>query len=105
MSDGDQGASGEEIVSLFEDSKFAAETQEFVDDQAPRLFAVVQETFDPEDVRIVAWGMTTEKGVEVFPVEGGTHLSLQSAENALIFFRAGGRALPRVMWVGGEREE
>jgi hypothetical protein len=102
VSDGDRGEGGEQRVSLFDDPKIVAEVQELVDDQAPRLFAVVRETFEPEDVQIAAWGMTTRKGVEVFPVHGGAHMSLQSADNALIFFRAGGQAVPRVVWVGGE---
>ncbi len=105
VSDGDRGEGGEKPVSLFEDPKIVTEVQEFVDDQAPRLFAVVQETFDPEDLKIVAWGMTTEKGAEVVSVHGGMHMSVQSAENALIFFRAGGRAVPRVFWVGGRDGE
>jgi hypothetical protein len=105
VTDEGQGEGGEKRVSLFDDPKIVGEIQELVDDQAPRLFAVVQETFEPEDVQIVAWGMTTKKGVEVFPVHGGTHMSLQTAENALIFYRAGGVAIPRVVWVGGEGGE
>ncbi|MEU4739743.1 hypothetical protein AB0G02_04650 [Actinosynnema sp. NPDC023658] len=97
MSEDDQGEDG----SLFDDPEFVSDVQELVDDQAPRLFAVVKETRDPEDAQIAAWGMTTKKGVEVFPVHGGTHMSLQSAENALIFFREGGRAVPHLVWVGG----
>jgi hypothetical protein len=92
---------GEKVSSLFDDPKIVAEVQELVNDQAPRLFAVVRETFDPEDVQIAAWGMTTKTGVEVFPVHGGARMSLQSAETALIFFRAGGQAVPRVVWVEG----
>lgn len=101
-SDDDQDEGREGAASLFDDPKIVAEVQELVNDQAPRLFAVVRETFDPEDVQIAAWGMTTSTGVEVTPVHGGARMSLQSAETALIFFRAGGRAVPRVVWVGGE---
>ncbi|TQM83715.1 hypothetical protein FHX81_6142 [Saccharothrix saharensis] len=93
-------------VSLLDDPKVVGEMQEFVDDQAPRVFAVVQETFGPpEDLQIVAWGMTTKTGVEVISVHGGMRMGLQSAENALIFYRAGGSAIPRIFWVGGERGE
>ncbi|MFD0203821.1 MULTISPECIES: hypothetical protein [Saccharothrix] len=94
---------GEQPVSLFDDPKVVGEVQEFVDDQAPRVFAVVQETFGPpEDLQIVAWGMTTKTGVEVISVHGGMRMGLQSAESALIFYRAGGSAIPRIFWVGGK---
>ncbi|MCE6993935.1 hypothetical protein LZG04_03785 [Saccharothrix sp. S26] len=97
---------GAKPVSLFDDPKVVREVQEFVDDQAPRVFAVVQETFGPpEDLQIVAWGITTKKGVEVIGVHGGMRMGLQSAENALIFFRAGGTAIPRIFWVGGKGVE
>jgi hypothetical protein len=56
---------------LLDDPKIVGELQEFVNDQSPRLFAVVQETFAPEDLKVVAWGMTTEKGAEVVSVHGG----------------------------------
>ena len=105
VSDGDQTENEEKPASLLDDPKIITEMQEFVDDQAPRLFAVVRETRVPEDLKIVAWGMTTRKGAEVFPVEGGLRMSVQSAESALFFFNAGGRALARVFWVGGERVE
>ncbi|WP_146173736.1 hypothetical protein [Saccharothrix carnea] len=106
MSDSDQGEGGEVPISLFDDPKVVGEVQEFVDDQAPRVFAVVQETFGPpEDLQIVAWGMTTKKGVEVISVHGGMRMGLQSAENTLIFYRAGGSANPRIFWVGGKGDE
>ncbi|WP_367131511.1 hypothetical protein [Saccharothrix sp. HUAS TT1] len=92
---------GDEGDSLFDDPEFVAEIQGLVDYQAPRLFAVVKETRNPEDAQIAAWGMTTAKGVEVVPVHGGVQMSLQSAEAALIFFREGGRAVPHLVWVGG----
>ncbi|QQQ80151.1 hypothetical protein IOD16_18240 [Saccharothrix sp. 6-C] len=105
-SDGDQAEGGETPVSLFDDPKIVGDVQELVNDQAPRVFAVVQETFGPpEDLQIVAWGMTTKTGVEVVSVHGGTRMGLQSAENALIFYRAGGRAIPQIFWVGGEGGE
>ncbi|MGW4109719.1 hypothetical protein ACWEFJ_02440 [Actinosynnema sp. NPDC004786] len=106
VSDGDQGEGGEKPASLFDDPKIVGEVQELVDDQAPRLFAVVQETFGPpEDLQIVAWGMTTKTGVEVVGVHSGARMGLQSAENALIFYRAGGRAILRIFWVGGQGGE
>ncbi|MCC8243857.1 hypothetical protein [Saccharothrix luteola] len=97
---------GKEAVSLFDDPEIVSGVQELVDDQAPRVFAVVQETFGPpEDLQIVAWGMTTKTGVEVISVHGGTRMGLQSAESALMFYRSGGRAIPRIFWVGGKGGE
>ncbi|MFJ6672722.1 hypothetical protein ACIQMJ_16560 [Actinosynnema sp. NPDC091369] len=93
----------EKTVSLFDDPEIVGAVQELVDDQAPRVFAVVQETFGPpEDLQIVAWGMTTRTGVEVIDVHGGMRMGLRSAENVLIFYRARGRAIPRIFWVGGK---
>ena len=96
---------GDEDGSLFDDPEFVAEIQGLVDHRAPRVFAVVKETRDPEDAQIAAWGMTTMKGVEVVPVHGGVHMSLRSAQDALIFFREGGRAVPHLVWVGGDDAE
>lgn len=99
--DGDRDEAEQVTGSLFDDPEFTAEIQGFVDNRAPRVFAVVQERRDPEDAQIVAWGITTGKETHVHGVHGGMHMLLQAPENALIFFREGGRAFPRIMWAGG----
>lgn len=88
--------------SLFDDPEFVTEFQGLVDRRAPRVFAVVQERRDPDDVRIVAWGLVSERGAQVYSVGGGMQMSFQAPENALLLFRDGGKAVPRIMWVTGQ---
>lgn len=92
--------------SEFEDPEFVAEVQEAVDQQAPRLFAVVREDRDAGEVEIAAWGMAhREDGAEVVSAKGGTYMSLRSADRALMVFGNRGRAVSRVVWVGGKGGE
>jgi hypothetical protein len=55
--------------------------EEFAD-EAPRVFALVEEYGERIDGRIVAWGMTFDDHVEVVSVNGGLHASLPSPERA-----------------------
>ncbi|MEV0681172.1 hypothetical protein AB0I60_32110 [Actinosynnema sp. NPDC050436] len=106
VGEGGTGEGGKTPGSLFDDPEVVIEVQKFVDEQAPRVFAVMQETLEPlADLQLVAWGITTKDGVEVSSVHGGMHMSLQSVESTLFFFRVGGQATPRIFWVGGGRGE
>jgi hypothetical protein len=69
-----------------------------VADEAPRLFAVVQEYGDRVDGRIAAWGMAFGDHAEVVAVERGLRMSLRVPENALRLFRFGSHIKARLVW-------
>ena len=68
-----------------------------VTDEAPRLFAVIQEVGDREDGWIAAWGMAFDDHVEV--VDDGACLSLQSPERARWVFGLRPDVTAHVVWV------
>lgn len=70
-----------------------------VADDAPRLFAVVQEYGERIDVRIAAWGMAFDDHAEVVGVERDMRMSLQAPENALRGFAWGSHVNARLVWV------
>jgi hypothetical protein len=57
-----------------------------VADEAPRLFAVVQEYGERVDGQIAAWGMAFADHAEVVSVKRGMRMSLQAPEKALRMF-------------------
>ena len=77
---------------------FAAMLAEMVADQAPRVFAVVQEYGDRLDGRIAAWGMAFDESVAVFGTNGNMFVGAESPEAVMDRFGAGGRVTPRVVW-------
>jgi hypothetical protein len=77
---------------------FAADLAIMVSEEAPRLFAVVQELGMREDSRIAAWGMAFEDRVDVIGLGGDVHLGTRE-ENLLRRFRIGTRVTPRLVWV------
>jgi hypothetical protein len=81
------------------EESFAADLAIMVNEEAPRLFAVVQELGVRVDSRIAAWGMAFEDRVDVIGVGGDVHLGTRE-ENLLRRFRIGGRVTPRLVWVG-----
>ncbi|PSL56498.1 hypothetical protein B0I31_103247 [Saccharothrix carnea] len=54
--------------------------------EAPRLFAIVEEYGDTEDIRVAGYGLAYEDRAEVNSVEGDFHLSSQSPEHARSLF-------------------
>ena len=77
---------------------FSALLAEMVADQAPRVFAVVQEYGDRLDGRIAAWGMAFDESVAVFGTSGNMFVSPRSPEDMTDRFRAGAGVTPRVVW-------
>jgi hypothetical protein len=84
--------------SLCDEREFAAILEQMVADEAPRLFAVVQEYGDRVDGRIAAWGMAFADHVEVISVERTRRMSLRTPENALRLFRFGSHIRARLVW-------
>lgn len=85
-----------------EPENFDKELCELAADQAPRLFAVVQEyvldTGEPEGV-VAAWGMAYEDGrAHVISVGGGRRLGLNSAERAAWWFGREDGVTARLVW-------
>ncbi|MGH3822609.1 MAG: hypothetical protein ACRDRA_07180 [Pseudonocardiaceae bacterium] len=95
----DSGNDGRERPGLEEplcsEEEFAQEVRELVADEAPRVFALVEEYGERVDGRIVAWGMAFQDGTEVVGVNG-LHLRVASAERAQRAFSR--RRTIRLVW-------
>jgi hypothetical protein len=86
------------LTPLCAESEFAAILDGMIADEAPRLFAVVQEYGERVDGRIAAWGMAFDDHTEVVSVAGGMRMSLQVPENALRVFTFGSHIRARLVW-------
>jgi hypothetical protein len=87
---------------LCDEDEFAAIIEEMVADEAPRLFAIVQEYGERVDSRIAAWGMAFADHAEVVSVELGLRTSLQTPENALRLFNFGSHIRARLVWFNSD---
>lgn len=87
------------LAPLCGEAEFTELVAEMVADEAPRLFAVVQEYGERVDGRIVAWGMAHEDRAEIVGVDGGATMSLCSAERVARVFSAPPDITARVVWV------
>ncbi|MGH3695490.1 MAG: hypothetical protein ACRDRX_16140 [Pseudonocardiaceae bacterium] len=90
------------LAPLCDEAEFAELVKELVADEAPRLFAVVQEYGERVDGRIAAWGIAFEECAEVFGVDRSQHLRLPSAERAARAFSRRPQITARVVWVDPE---
>ncbi|HEX7662687.1 MAG TPA: hypothetical protein VF444_24745 [Pseudonocardiaceae bacterium] len=98
---------------MCDEPTFAAILEGMVADEAPRLFAVVQEYGERVDARIAGWGMAFEDHAEVISVEGGIQANLDEPEGALSLFNRGSRIHARLVWfnpdaatlLGGDEED
>ncbi|RKT53023.1 hypothetical protein [Saccharothrix australiensis] len=82
----------------FPEGEFGALIWAMVNDNAPRVFAVVQEYGEREDARVGAWGLAFPERAEVVSVEGTFRMGAQSPEGALRMFESPG-VRARVVWV------
>ncbi len=87
------------LTPLCDEPEFAAILLGMVADEAPRLFAVVQEYGERIDGRIAAWGMAFDDHVEVVFVERERWMSLQAPETALRMFDFGSHIQARLVWI------
>ncbi len=83
---------------MCDEPEFAAIMEEMVADEAPRLFAVVQEYGERVDGQIVAWGMAFADHAEVVSVTRGQRMSLPTPESALGLFKFGSHIRARLVW-------
>ncbi len=82
-----------------DETRFASILEQLVADDAPRVFAVIQEYGTRLDAWIVAWGMAFDDHAEVISVEGSTRMSLQSPDTALLgFHEADEHIHARLVW-------
>lgn len=81
------------------EAEFSELIDQMVAENAPQLFAVVQELGDRVDGWIAAWGMAFEDRVEVIAADGGFRMRLQAPEAALRGYRWGGCVSARLVWL------
>ncbi len=84
------------------EEEFTALVVAMVNDEAPRLFAVVQEIGEREDGRIAAWGMAFEDHAAVLR-DGNSWLSVSSPDRARRMLSRGPDITAHLVWVK-ERE-
>lgn len=86
------------LAPLCGQAEFDEEVDELVAEEAPRVFAVVQEYGTRADARIAAWGMAFEDIAEVVGVDRSMHLRLRSPERATRFFQRRPHISAHVVW-------
>ena len=82
---------------------FTALLHEVAREDAPRLFAIVEEYGQGEDVRVAAYGLAYDDRAELNSVAGDFRLSSQSAESARRLYEispgAAGVRRAHVVWL------
>jgi hypothetical protein len=107
FSDVDQ--SGDDTVATVPDltptcgeAEFAEEINAMVADEAPKLFAIVQELGERADAVIAAWGMAFDDCAELIGADGGSRMSLESPETARWLFSRRENITAHIIWVSQE---
>ncbi len=90
-----------ELEPLGTEEEFVTLIDELVAEDAPRVFALVEECGERVDARILAWGMAFEDHAEVVGVYRGVYGRFRSAENARRTFAR--RRTVRLVWATPER--
>lgn len=83
--------------------EFDACTRELVQEDAPKVFAVVQEYGDRVDGAVVGWGMAFGDHVDIVTTDGSLR-RLASPEVALKRMRYGAHVTTRLVWVAEPEE-
>ncbi|WP_245556000.1 hypothetical protein [Actinopolyspora mortivallis] len=86
------------LEPLGDESRFVELVRELVSENAPRVFAVVQEYGQRVDARIAAWGIAFEGRAEVVAVEENLRMRVSSPEVAVRLFHLGTRVRARLVW-------
>lgn len=87
------------LPPLCDEPEFTALIQEMVDEEAPKLFAIVQEYGDRVDAAVAGWGLSFADRAVAFD-NGGSALVLRSAESATRLLRGGPHVTSRLCWAG-----
>ncbi|HET9256814.1 MAG TPA: hypothetical protein VFO16_16670 [Pseudonocardiaceae bacterium] len=89
------------MAPLCGEEEFAAEVAAMVADEAPRLFAVVQEYGERVDGRIAAWGLAFEDHASIVTVDDRiSGVALRAPEHSLRRFSIGTRIRARLVGLG-----
>jgi len=86
------------MTPLGSEEQFAMMLEGMVAEDAPRLFAVVQEYGERVDGRIAAWGMAFDDHADIVSSECGLWRRLTAAEDALRGFNLGSHVHARLVW-------
>lgn len=78
--------------------EFAELMAEMVAEDAPRLFAVVQEFGERVDARIAAWGLAHPGRVDVIGVDGTVHITAAAPETVLRRFDRRANTSTHLIW-------
>lgn len=89
------------LPPLCDEHEFVQLIQEMVTEEAPRLFAIVQEYGERVDAEVVGWGLSFADRAVAFDTTGRT-MMLRTAENATRLFRRGPYVRPRLCWAAPE---
>ncbi|GAA3037196.1 hypothetical protein [Actinokineospora globicatena] len=82
-----------------DEPEFAALLAGAVADEAPRLFAVIEEFGERVDARIAAWGMAFAERTELVATHRSIRMSLRDPESALALFTKPEQVRARLIWV------
>ncbi|GAA3853777.1 hypothetical protein GCM10022243_19220 [Saccharothrix violaceirubra] len=74
------------------DTAFTILLHEVAREEAPRLFALVEEYGEPEDVRVAGYGLAYTDRADVNSVEGDFPLKSQDVERARTLFEISSRS-------------
>lgn len=80
------------------EEEFAEAVNDMVAEEAPRLFAVVQELGDRVDARIAGWGLAHEDHVDVLGVGSSVHRGGSRPEDMLRYFHRRDRITAHIVW-------
>ncbi|MDV6011202.1 hypothetical protein F8178_01680 [Haloechinothrix sp. LS1_15] len=83
---------------LCDEERFAEILASIVADEAPRLFAVVEEYGRRVDARIAGWGLAFAERAEVVSIDGALRMKLNTPEEALRGFGFGSHITARLVW-------
>ncbi|MGH3827901.1 MAG: hypothetical protein ACRDQX_12125, partial [Pseudonocardiaceae bacterium] len=101
-SDEDDDTAEEDISTLpplCDEATFAGLVAMMVANEAPRLFALVEEFGERVNGEIAAWGMAFDDHVEIVSVDDGSSINLSSLERAAHIFSHHPTITARVVWV------
>ncbi|HEX6351366.1 hypothetical protein [Actinophytocola sp.] len=84
------------LTPACDEPEFAALLETMVADEAPRLFAVIQEYGERVDAVIAAWGVAFDDHAEI--VAHRLRMSVREPANALRMFHVGNHVRARLVW-------
>jgi hypothetical protein len=87
------------VDAVCDRAEFDELIDEMVAEDAPRMFAIVQERGDRLDARVAAWGMAFEDYAALVSADGGLQLSLPSAERGALHYNRHAGITARVVWI------